>query len=304
MSELATVKKRRGVARASITRLIKQLKDLESGPDQPATLNLARAIAQKLEILDTDFRTHHHALIDLVNDEEKLLVEQGTLDEHDDSVAELSDRIQRFISICTPSSDRSSRKITLRRLSYQEKSLTSIGTAIVPSDASTDICLYQYEEELTHHKKELAEIRYSLLLIDLDDDDEISTLQGNLEKRFLTHHLKLGNCYTVRHVKSIHPRLISTVTVSSYPNLTCLRSMAILCTGEHFGIHNCSNLSDSEKLVYLQQSLKDGSATIEGLSCSGEYYTEAIECLKTRYDRPRLIHQTHVRKILDAPSLK
>ena len=31
---------------------------------------------------------------------------------------------------------------------------------------------------------------------------------------------------------------------------------------------------------------------------------EAIECLKSRYDRPRLIHQTHVRAILDAPPLK
>lgn len=56
----------------------------------------------------------------------------------------------------------------------------------------------------------------------------------------------------------------------------------------------------------LQQSLKGGTAknATEALSRSGEYYTEAIECLKARYDRPRLIHQTHVCMILDTPPLR
>lgn len=71
-------------------------------------------------------------------------------------------------------------------------------------------------------------------------------------------------------------------------------------------VHDRKNLSDSEKLVYLQHALKDGSAKqiIEGLSRSGEHYTEAIECLQSRYDRPRLIHQTHVRMIIEASGLK
>ena len=53
-------------------------------------------------------------------------------------------------------------------------------------------------------------------------------------------------------------------------------------------IHDRPSLADPEKLVYLQQSLKNGSAksAIEGLSLSGEYYAEAIDCLKSRYDRP------------------
>ena len=71
-------------------------------------------------------------------------------------------------------------------------------------------------------------------------------------------------------------------------------------------VHDRTNLSHAEKLVYLQQSLRDGTAkrSIEGLSRSGECYLEAIECLKSRYNRPRLIHQTHVRMILEAPPLK
>ena len=71
-------------------------------------------------------------------------------------------------------------------------------------------------------------------------------------------------------------------------------------------VHNCTNLSDSEKLVYLQQALKGGSAkqVIEGLSRSGQYNAEAIETLQSRYNRLCLVHQTHVRMILEAPSLK
>ena len=58
--------------------------------------------------------------------------------------------------------------------------------------------------------------------------------------------------------------------------------------------------------MYLQHALKDGTAkrVIEGLSRSGDNYAEAVGCLQARYDRPRLIHQTHVRMILDAPGLK
>ena len=71
-------------------------------------------------------------------------------------------------------------------------------------------------------------------------------------------------------------------------------------------VHERPNLSDSEKLVYLQQSIKGGStkSVIEGLSRSGGNYAEAVECLQSRYNRPRLIHKAHVRMILDAAPLK
>ena len=52
------------------------------------------------------------------------------------------------------------------------------------------------------------------------------------------------------------------------------------------------NFSEAEKLVYLRHALKDRLAkyAIEGLSRSDEHYMEAIDCLKTRYDGPRLRH--------------
>ena len=44
--------------------------------------------------------------------------------------------------------------------------------------------------------------------------------------------------------------------------------------------------------------------TIEGLSCSGDNYDEAVCYLKAKYDRPRQVHQVHVKNILDAPPIK
>ena len=74
----------------------------------------------------------------------------------------------------------------------------------------------------------------------------------------------------------------------------------------HLSVHGTSALTDAEKLVYLHQALKDDSAksAIEGLSRSGKHYSESIECLKSGYDCPHLIHLTHVRLILKAPPLK
>ena len=39
-------------------------------------------------------------------------------------------------------------------------------------------------------------------------------------------------------------------------------------------------------------------------SRSGDNYSEAVECLQARFDRPRLIHQTHVRMISEVPALR
>lgn len=67
-----------------------------------------------------------------------------------------------------------------------------------------------------------------------------------------------------------------------------------------------TNLSDTEKLVYLQQSLREGpgKCVIEGWYCSGINYAKAVECLKSCSGRPRLIHQAHVRMIVEMPGLK
>ena len=177
MSNASTLRKRRGVVRASITRLTSRLRDLESDTDKPAALDLAQGMIRKLNALDSEFRTHHQALVDLIDDEEAIQTEQKTLDDHDDFVAELSVRIQHP---CTPSSEPSLRKIAARRLSHLKKALSSVGAAITSSEEeSIDVCLLrQYEEQFSDCKKELADVRNTLLSL---ETDELSTLQAGLE---------------------------------------------------------------------------------------------------------------------------
>ena len=68
-------------------------------------------------------------------------------------------------------------------------------------------------------------------------------------------------------------------------------------------IHDKRELSDTDKLAYLRDALKDGpaEAVIRGLAKTGDTYGEAIDCLCQRYDRPRVVHQVHVNAILSLP---
>ena len=68
------------------------------------------------------------------------------------------------------------------------KALSSIRTAIMSSEEeSMDICLlHQYEDGLYDCKKELVDIRNSLLSLDLEESDELSTLQASLEGEILS----------------------------------------------------------------------------------------------------------------------
>ena len=71
-------------------------------------------------------------------------------------------------------------------------------------------------------------------------------------------------------------------------------------------VHDKPHLGEIDKLTYLRDAVKGGPArnVIQGLTQTVESYKEAIECLKARYDRPRITHREHVRSILQAPVMK
>jgi len=76
---LSTTRKRRGVVRASITRLDSRVTELESKEELTAADRLAaQHLLQKLNSLEAEFRSYHLAVVDLEG-------EQAILDKHDDS---------------------------------------------------------------------------------------------------------------------------------------------------------------------------------------------------------------------------
>ena len=91
-------RRRRGVVRASITRLDCRITELEEQDGaSPGTRLSAQRMLQKLGELDMEFKAYHLAMIDLIEDD-ALEAEQIVLDEHDDKVAYLTMRVQQLIS--------------------------------------------------------------------------------------------------------------------------------------------------------------------------------------------------------------
>ena len=98
MADLAFHKRRRGVARSSLTKLSTKLTELEGNPESPTILENANSLDEKIKALQRDFRIHQLAIIDHTDEGESLEEERQALDDNDDLISELCICIQRLIS--------------------------------------------------------------------------------------------------------------------------------------------------------------------------------------------------------------
>ena len=312
---LSSLRKRRGVVRRSVTRLVNTLRTLEATPDAPGVFDQAKQQITKLEGLDKDFRSIHYEIIDLFDeDSDELDKEHETLDRHEDDVTATLLRLQRIIAASSLTVDDGTKRALSRKLAHVERHLKAIEVALVPLKEVCDdaALLEQYQEELSDAKKELSTIYEQLITADLPGDHALVTQQAVLEKvHFDCSHLvrKLLSSHASR---STGDRDVTSDKTSKLPKLDVPTFDGDALHWQSFweqfetSVHNCTSLSKAEKLVYLQQAIRNGSAriAIEGLSHSEEQYDEAVCCLKGRYSRPRLIHRAHVRTIMNTPPLK
>ena len=151
-----------------------------------------------------------------------------------------------------------------------------------------------------------------LLSNDIDERDELSIAHSALEVELSEIASKIKGSLVATPSEVSAPRAASDGSGVKLPKLDVPTFDGSIIHWKQFwdqftvSVHDRTNLSNAEKIVYLQHALKDGSAknAIEGLSHSGENYSEAVKCLKARFDRPRLIHRTHVQMIVDSPALR
>ena len=208
------------------------------------------------------------------------------------------------------------RRVNSRKISRIEKNITDIISAIDSEDDETlnVYVLRQHDERLHDLKAELGIISNSLMAMDIGDMDPLFASQAALEKNMFECGIKIKKLLssfppssdTVRSATSMEAKGVRL------PKLEVPTFDGQVVHWQSFweqfdiSIHSRASLSKTEKLVYLKSALKSGSArgVIEGLSQSGEHYDEAIASLKDWYNRPRLIHQAHVRMILEAPNVK
>jgi hypothetical protein len=279
---------------------------LESKADKTGTLEIAKQSMLKLEKLDTEFKSHHFDLIDTIEDESVLKEEEVVLEQHEDNVASLTLKLQHLITACGLPAVATERKVALRRLQRLKKLLASAETTLGESESLDTCFLRQHEEQLVEFKREIAEVRTVVFTLDLDDGDALNVLMEQVKDAIFSCSLK------VKKLLQSSGSGISSGEGVKLPRLEIPTFDGDILQWRSFweqfdiSVHSRSNLSKAEKLVYLQNAVKGGSAkgVIEGLSRSGDCYSEAIECLQSRYNHPRLIHQTHVKMILEAPPLK
>ena len=315
MSNLSSLRKRRGAASKSIARLIRRLSELEAEADQSTTFDLTQDLMVTLGEQDKAFRDHHYDALDLISEEDEVALEneQKVLDRHDDVMDDANLRIKRLLATASASAESPKRKALVRQQSQLKKILASIRDTLGPLTTEVDVHpVQQYGEHLRTHKLEMKQLGEELLVLSLDDSDDLYTAQHQLGEMMFECELLVKKLFANKVTSTSAtpsdvdshgvklPKLAAPTFDGKFTNWTSF--------WEQFevAIHDRTTLSDVEKLAYLRNSLKDGSAKgiIEGLSTSGEYCTEAIATLKARYDRPRLSHQSHVRAILEAPGLK
>ena len=304
---LTSNRKKRGVTCSTITKLGTQLSLLEGASHGPETADKAKRLATRLEALFEEFKVHHFSVLDLLEEEEDLAEEQEVFDCEDEKVTQIAARLERLTSASTSSGPGQFKK-EFNHLKRLEKGLSSILDRIPPSSASPDVhLLQQLNEQLSEYKKDFSDVRLSLFVHDIDDTSDLGLLLERVEEFTFDCGLELR-----KQLRS-HPPASTSSSVDTkgikLPKLDVPTFDGNILNWKTFweqfnvAVHDRSSLTDSEKLAYLRHALKAGSAksVIEGLSRSGDQYDEAITCLKARFDRPRLIHQAHVRKI---PNLK
>ena len=140
--ELGFHKRRSGVVRSSLTKLSTKLTELEADSGNPAILDSARNLVEKLKTLQQEFKNHQLAIIDDTEEGESLEEEQRALDDNDDIVSELHIRIQRLINSATLSKTPDAVSVAVKQLALIRASLESIEASAHDLDGSDedDVC--------------------------------------------------------------------------------------------------------------------------------------------------------------------
>ena len=205
--DVSLLRRRRGVVRASVTRLGNRLRELEDTRDQPATPAHAQQLYARLKDLDSNFKDLHMEVVDALELDEDVEAEQVILDKHDDRVSSFTVRLQGLInsSTTTPTvTNERERKSLSLKLSRLERSLTATDEAISAlPEVTEDLSLVQqYQEQLIDYKKDLATLYDNIVALDPEEDDDLFTLHSRIEKSLFNCSLNVKKLMNASHLEA------------------------------------------------------------------------------------------------------
>lgn len=139
--------------------------------------------------------------------------------------------------------------------------------------------------QLHDHKKELGDTSDSILSQELEESNELISLQTWLEREQFDCSLKIKKLLFASHPHDLTPKPVNNKGVK-LPKIDVPKFDGNLVNWHTFweqfsiSIHSRSSLSDSEKLVYLCHSLKDDSyhwrtITLRRVLCRGDWESKS-----------------------------
>lgn len=286
MIDISNLHKKRGVVKASTTKLTLRIKQLESKVHEPSTLELAQQLVPNMNSLDARFKEHHFSFIDIADekDETSLAKEQNVLDNHDKELSVLQLHAQQLIHKCSASDTGSRNTISpVTSLTYDIINKMETTFATLSKKPEETHLYHHYQEQHQDFKSELGAIRQGVLSMSTVDAGDLSETVSGLNKEIFDVSIKIKEFLYPYNHKAPPTPTEATPTASHgvrLPKLDVPTFDGDILNWSTFWeqvcivVHNRTHFSDTEKLPYLRHSLKDGAAksTVEGLSHSGDQY--------------------------------
>ena len=138
-AKVAVARRQRGVSRDSLSGLEWKISLIEKETLSSTDHIALQRLAKKIESLDEEFKNQHFILVELLDQEDDLTKEQAALNEHDDQVADLSDRAEQLRLLVmeptcslerTPTTSHAGELV--KRLKYMEDKLAFVMEEVRP----------------------------------------------------------------------------------------------------------------------------------------------------------------------------
>ena len=190
-------------------------------------------------------------------------------------------------------------------LESTERDLSSLG----PGEDELSLA-EQNQERLTEYKSQLNVLYDKLTGLDIKEDDELLATHAELEAKLFDCARRIKKF--LREVTDCSKTGATGGVTTKIPKLDIPTFDGEILNWQQFwdqfavAIHDRKNISNAEKLLYLEQALRSGSTAkaIEGLSQTVTHYEQAVQHLKERYHRPLLVFCERVRNLINLHPVK
>ena len=275
-----------------------------------------------LQELNEEFEGYHYSILELMEGTEVLVKEQKVLDDHENKVDDLIARLEDLVATSEPVMPHAScmgdDRLGVRSNTYVEhlsQRLDQVHDYLmkvkrVMDVKELDVCsLERHKERLKSISADLPEMKRYMLLI--AHYESLAERAAGMEEA--SFEVRVAS---KRQLKDINAKSsVSKETGLSevkLPKVSVPTFDSKVLNWKNFWeqldatIHSKTGFSDTMKLMYLQDILKDRPArfVIQRFTQTSESYEKAIKYLRECYDCPWLVQEEHICSIMDAAPVK